>query len=56
MYKEVFFSGYCRAMDGSRTVCAEIEDGETSADCNYGCCPYEKECTVAKSIREAEEE
>ena len=56
MDKEAFFSGYCRAVDGSRTVCAELTDGEMNADCNYGCCPYEAECTIAKNIREMTEE
>lgn len=56
MYKEAFFSGYCRAIDGSRTVCAEMEDGQCCADCNWGSCPYEGECVIAKNIRELTEE
>ena len=28
MEKELFFSGYCRALDQSRMVEAEIEDGK----------------------------
>ena len=56
MDKEAFFSGYCRCIDASRTVCAEVYDGECSADCNYGTCPYESECVIAKNIREMEEE
>ncbi len=52
MYREVFLSGYCRCTDSSRTVCAEQEDCEISTDCNFGSCPYEKECTVAKRIQE----
>ena len=56
MDKEAFFSGYCRCIDGSRTVCVEIEDRDVSVDCNYGTCPYESECVIAKNIRELEEE
>ena len=52
MYKEEFISGYCRAQDQSRMVAVEIEDGELSADCSYGNCPYEDRCTIASRIRE----
>ena len=52
MYKEEFFSGYCRQIDGSRMVAAELEDGELSADCCFGSCPYEDRCTIAASLRE----
>ena len=53
MEKEVFLSGYCRCMDGSRMVCVVVEDGEiTEADCNMGACPYEGECTIAQNAKE----
>ena len=48
---EQFFSGYCRVLDHSRTVCAVKEKGELlEADCDYPACPHFKECTVAQSI------
>ena len=48
---EQFFSGYCRVLDGSRTVCAVKEnDGLLEADCDYPSCPHFKECTIAQSI------
>lgn len=51
MSKEVFFSGYCRVLDGSRTVCVEAEGAELlEADCCYGSCLYQKECHIARSI------
>lgn len=51
MEQEVFFSGYCRMLDGSRTVCAVREDGSlTEVDCSYESCPYRAECTVGRSI------
>lgn len=51
MEQEVFFSGYCRCIDDSRMVCVVLENGEvTDADCNYGNCPYEKECALARKI------
>ena len=53
MEKELFLSGYCRCLDNSRMVCAVLEDGElTEIDCSMETCPYETECTIAKSVRE----
>ena len=53
MEKEVFFTGYCRVLDGSRTVCVLLEDDKlTEVDCHYEACPYSKECTIGKSITE----
>ncbi len=48
MDKEAFFSGYCRALDGSRTVM--VEDGEP--DCLYPDCPYAQNCPIAQKITE----
>jgi hypothetical protein len=51
MGKEQFLSGYCRVLDGSRTVCVETEGGELlDADCCYGSCLYQRECPIARSI------
>ena len=48
---EKFFSGYCRRIDGSRTVAAELENGHlTEADCDYGNCPYRADCPIAKEL------
>ena len=53
MEREGFFSGYCRVIDGSRTVAAEAEDTVlTSVDCDFPGCAYAPNCPVAKSIRE----
>lgn len=53
MEKEGFFSGYCRQLDGPRTVTAEVEDGVlTEVDCLYENCPYAPSCPVAEHIRE----
>ncbi len=55
MEQEFFFSGYCRGVDQSRTVCAEFTDGQlTYTDCNYPHCPYADNCTVAMQIKEKE--
>lgn len=52
MEKEAFFTGYCRQLDNSRTVCVLAEDGElTEVDCLYPDCPYAPDCPVADSIR-----
>lgn len=51
MEQEVFISGYCRAMDGSRTVMAVIEDGQlTEVDCDFGTCPHRPNCPIARRI------
>lgn len=53
MEREGFFSGYCRAIDSSRTVAVEAEDAVlTSADCDFPDCAYAANCPVAKNIWE----
>ena len=52
--EEKILSGYCRALDQSRMVTVELEDGNCYPDCSYGSCPYEKNCTIAQSIQELE--
>ncbi len=53
MEQEEFFSGYCRTLDQSRMVAVLLTDGELDeADCLYGNCPYEGNCTIAEKIRE----
>lgn len=54
MERELFLSGYCRCMDASRMVAITLEDGNiTDVDCNFGSCPYEKDCALAENIRAA---
>lgn len=53
---EEFISGYCRALDGSRTVLLEGSEGDYRSDCGYGSCPYEAACPIAQRIRELTEE
>ncbi len=53
MEKEIFVSGYCRALDQSRMVEVEIVDMQVSADCAYPDCPYAPNCQIAKKIIEA---
>ena len=53
MEKEIFLSGYCRCMDASRMVAVTTENGNiTDVDCNFGQCPYEKDCALAQKIWE----
>ena len=52
MELEEFISGYCRALDASRTVMLEGADGDYTADCSYGSCPYEASCPIAQKIQE----
>lgn len=44
---EAFFSGYCAALNGARTVMAERGEG---ADCDYPGCPFAGECPVAEKL------
>lgn len=55
MELEEFICGYCRAIDGSRTVLLEGGDGDYCTDCSFGGCPYEAACTIAQRIRELTE-
>jgi hypothetical protein len=51
MEKELFFSGYCRATDSQRMVCAVVEDDTlTEADCAYPHCPHAPTCPIAEKI------
>ena len=53
MEKESFFSGYCRNLDAARMVEVLTQNSEVlEVDCDYGTCPHEPNCTIAKSIRE----
>ena len=52
MEREAFFSGYCRQIDGARTVTVEAEGQNlTETDCLYENCPYASNCPVAEKIR-----
>lgn len=53
MVKEIFCSGYCRALDSSRMVCAEISDDGIDADCAYPDCPYAPNCDIAKKLAQS---
>lgn len=56
MEREDFLSGYCRMADGSRMVTLVTEDGKlVEADCCYGACPHEAQCSIAQKIRERTE-
>ena len=53
MEREGFFSGYCRQLDGARTVAVEAEGSTlTEADCLYENCPYAPACPIARRIDE----
>ena len=53
MEKEVFLSGYCRAMDCSRMVEVVITETDTEADCAWPDCPHAPACQIAQKIKEA---
>ena len=50
---EAYFSGYCRQIDGSRTVTVELKNGNLSfLDCNFDSCIYRKICPIARQIEQ----
>ena len=54
MEQELFISGYCRCLDGSRTVYLVTVDGKLDAvDCAYPSCPYAANCPIAQRIEAA---
>lgn len=53
MEKEIFVSGYCRALDQSRMVELVIAGTQINADCAYPDCPYAPNCQIAQKIKEA---
>ncbi len=46
MEQEVILTGYCKSIDGGRTVL--VEDGEP--DCLYPDCPHAPDCPIAKEL------
>ena len=57
METEKYISGYCRALDGSRTVEVILEDGTpTEVDCAYPDCIHRSVCLIARQIDEAAEQ
>ena len=51
MEQELFFSGYCRCLDGSRTVEVIVENGSvTEVDCAWPDCIHRVSCPIAKEI------
>jgi hypothetical protein len=56
MEKELFLTGYCRALDAGRTVEVILEDGSvTEVDCAYPNCIHSSVCPIAAQIGEAKE-
>lgn len=52
--EEKILTGYCRALDQSRMVVAELEEGNvTEVDCDYPNCPHLQSCPVAKQLEES---
>ncbi|MCI8506307.1 MAG: ubiquinone biosynthesis protein UbiE [Lachnospiraceae bacterium] len=54
---EETYSGFCKALNETRTVFCEFEekDGKrilSSADCAYGACPHSKICLLMKQMEE----
>lgn len=56
MEREVFLTGYCRALDQSRMVEAVVDhDTLLDVDCSFGSCIYEANCPIAEKIRDLTE-
>ena len=55
MEQEFFFTGYCRCLDGSRTVEVIVTDGRPAEiDCGYEHCIHRSVCPIAKEIEKLE--
>jgi hypothetical protein len=52
MEQELIITGYCKCIDGSRTVM--VEEGEP--DCLFATCPYANDCPIGQKIRQAAEQ
>ena len=53
MEKELFFTGYCRCLDASRTVEVIAEDGKvTEVDCLWPNCIHKSVCSIAKQMEQ----
>ena len=51
MEDEKFLTGYCRGLDGSRTVTVELTDGRIDhVDCAYPDCAHRMTCPIAAEI------
>ena len=56
MEEEIYLTGYCRCLDGSRVVEVIVENGRfAEADCSYGSCPHEAVCLIAREIEKIPE-
>ncbi len=56
METEKYLSGYCRCLDGSRTVEVILEDSKiTEADCAYPGCIHRSVCILAQQMDELTE-
>ncbi len=55
MEEELLLSGYCRCLDGPRTVIAQTDGAHlVEADCGYGNCPHGGNCSIAQKLKELE--
>lgn len=52
--EEIILTGYCRALDQSRIIEVELENGRPQADCAYPDCPYTASCLIAKQLKAME--
>ena len=51
MDQELFFTGYCRALDSGRTVEVIMTDGiPAEVDCAYPDCIHRSVCPIARQI------
>lgn len=48
---EKILTGYCRILDGARTVMAEYDDG-WDIDCQFPACGFCADCTIGRQLQE----
>lgn len=50
--EEYIFTGYCRALDQSRMVEAEVESTNVYADCAWPYCPHSSACLIGQQLQQ----
>ena len=53
---EWYISGFCRALNQTRTVMVEQDDGQWDVGCDFIACAHCESCTICRDIKKLQEE
>ena len=53
---EWILNGYCRTQDQARSVFLEEDEGDWDCGCDFPGCAFSESCTIAKEMRQIQEE